>query len=109
MSVRGLKSGIAGGPSGMCAEDLKGWLRKAKREKYPKRRRWELVVRLVQVIFGYENIPEEVSWATMVILPKGKGGYRGIGMVEVLWKVFSVVVNCFLKIVPCFMTHYMGS
>ena len=24
--------------------------------------------------------------------------YRGIGLVEVLWKVFSVVVNCWLKI-----------
>ena len=33
----------------------------------------------------------------MFLFLKGKGGYMVIGLVEVLWKVFSVVVNCFLK------------
>ena len=31
------------------------------------------------------------------LLPKGKGGYRGIVLVEVLCKMCSVVVNCSLK------------
>ena len=31
------------------------------------------------------------------LLPKGKGGYRGIMIVEVLWKVCLVVVNFSLK------------
>ena len=32
------------------------------------------------------------------LTPKKKGGgHRGIGIVEVLWKVCSVVVNCWLK------------
>ena len=35
----------------MRAEDLKEWCKKAKREKEPVGRRWELVVRLVQVMF----------------------------------------------------------
>ena len=30
-------------------------------------------------------------------LPKREGGYQVIGMVEVLWKVCSLVVNCCLK------------
>ena len=34
---------------------------------------------------------------TMVPLPKCKGEYRSIGIVEVLWKVCSVAVNRFLK------------
>ena len=33
----------------------------------------------------------------MVLLPKGKWEYRGIGIVQFLWKVFSVVDNCCLK------------
>ena len=33
----------------------------------------------------------------MILLPKCKGGYRGIGLVEVLWEVRLVVVNFCLK------------
>ena len=40
---------------------------------------------------------EEISWATMVLLPKGKGEYQGIGIVKVLWRVCSLVLNCCLK------------
>ena len=29
----------------------------------------------------------------MVLLPKGKGGYRGIGLVEVVWKALAVILN----------------
>ena len=43
------------------------------------------------------TVPEEIDWVEMVFLPKGEGEYRGIGIVEVLWKVCSVLVNCLLK------------
>ena len=33
----------------------------------------------------------------MVLIPKGKGEYLRIGLVEVLWKVCSVVANFRLK------------
>ena len=36
-------------------------------------------------------------WATMVFLPKRRGEYRGIGIVEVVWKVCTAVVNFRLK------------
>ena len=42
-------------------------------------------------------VPEEAAWATMVLLLKGKGGYQGIGIMEVIWNLFLVVVNCRLK------------
>ena len=29
----------------------------------------------------------------MVLIPKGKGDYRGIGLVAVLWKVVEVILN----------------
>ena len=55
------------------------------------------MARLVQVTFGDRNVPEELAWATIILIMKGKGEYQGIGLVEVLWKVRSVVVNCHLK------------
>ena len=33
----------------------------------------------------------------MVFLLKGRGEYRGIGLVEGVWKVYTRVVNCRLK------------
>ena len=55
------------------------------------------MVRLVQVMFRYGTAQEEIAWETMVFLPKGKGEYRGIRLVEVLWKVCSVVADFCLK------------
>ena len=57
-------------------------------------KRWELLVRLVNWTFGDGTLPEELAWATMVIIPKGMGGCWGIGIVEVAWKVCATVVNC---------------
>ena len=44
-------------------------------------------MRLVRVTFRDRTVPEEIAWVVMLILPKGKWGYRGIGLVEVFWKV----------------------
>ena len=74
LAVRGLKGGRKGGPSGMREEDLKGCRKEAKREKEPEGRMWELIVRLVQVMFRDRTVPEEISWAKMVLIPKGKEG-----------------------------------
>ena len=37
---------------------------------------------------------EEATWQALVLIPKGKGDYRGIGLVEVMWKVVAVILNC---------------
>ena len=44
-------------------------------------------------------MPVKIAWARMVLTLKGKGKYRGIGLVEVLWKFCAVVVNCCLKMI----------
>ena len=85
------------GLKGGRLEDLKEWRQEANRKKSPEGRKWELVVRLVHVIFKDGTVTEEIPWETMVLIPKEKGDYRGIGIVEVLWKACSVVVNCRLK------------
>ena len=48
---------------------------------------------LIHLEFGYKTLTEELSWATMVLLPKRKGYHQGIGLVEVAWKVCVLVVN----------------
>ena len=36
---------------------------------------------------------EEATWQTVVIIPKGKKEYRGIGLVEVTWKVVAEILH----------------
>ena len=71
-AVRGLKWGRAGLTSGIRAEDLKGLLQKTSRENNLVRRRWQLLVRLIQSTFGDMVVPEVVTWVTMVFLLKGR-------------------------------------
>ena len=65
MTVIGLKGGRVRGLLGMRAEDMKEWLREDKREKDTERRRWELVVRLLQGMFrdgGHQREYGSPSW-----------------------------------------------
>ena len=95
--VWSLKRGRAGGKSDMKVEDLKEGLREGSRDTKPVTHRWQLLVRLIQKTFRDGAVPEEVAWATMVFLPKGKAVYLGIGITKVVWKVCTTVVNCRLK------------
>ena len=55
---------------------------------------WARVVELVQTAFREGDLTEESTWQTVVLIPMGKGDYRGIGLVEVMWKVVAVILNC---------------
>ena len=48
----------------------------------------------IQTTFGEEQLPKEATWKAVVLLPKGKHYYRGIGLVEVTWKVVAEILNC---------------
>ena len=85
--VRKFRPGRAGGPLGMKAEHLKVWLRAATREKEPDTKTWDKVVSVIHAEFWEGYIPEALMWTTMVLIPNGKGEYRGIGLVETIWKV----------------------
>ena len=37
---------------------------------------------------------EEATWQTVVLTPKGGNEYRGIGLVEVTWKVVAAILHC---------------
>ena len=51
----------------------------------------------MQVMFRDKKVTEEIEWSKMVIIPKGRGGHRGIKIVKVLWNVCIIVVHCWLK------------
>ena len=36
---------------------------------------------------------EEATWQTVVLILKGKKEYRGIGLVEVTWKVMAAILH----------------
>ena len=108
--VKGLQNNRAGGPSRMQAEDLKGWLAAARRGEKEREDatkdggesrkddkagadKWAWVVDIVQTAFREGDLAEESTWQAVVLIPKGKGDYQGIGLVDVMWKVVAVILN----------------
>ena len=92
-AVRRLRSGRAPGPSKMRPDHFKEWLRLAEREKEPDPTLWNTLVELVQHSFRTGELPEETSWSALVILPKGDGSFRGIGLLEAFWKLLGKIID----------------
>ena len=108
-AVKHIRRNRSGVPSGMRDEHLKGWLAALKRRKKEVAEEgegttdgeeggstdtnWERLVDLVQTAFREGRMAEEATWQAVVMIPKGKKDYRGIGLVEVMWKVVSEVLN----------------
>ena len=55
--------------------------------------RWQKVVALVQAAFQEGRLAEEATWKAVVLIPKGKGEYLSIGIVDVMWKVVAQILN----------------
>ena len=95
-AVKKLRRNRSGGQSGICVEHLKGWLAAAKRGNMAEekgeekteaeeevRDLWGKVVEITQTAFQEGKLSEEATWQTVVLIPKGKKEYSGIGLVEV--------------------------
>ena len=54
---------------------------------------WVKVVALVRADLGGGLLSEEATCQAVVLIPKGKGDYRGIGLVEVIWKLVAAILN----------------
>ena len=37
---------------------------------------------------------EKLMWQTVILIPKGKGDFRGVVLVKVLWKKIVSLINC---------------
>ncbi|KAL7524361.1 hypothetical protein ACHAWF_003308 [Thalassiosira exigua] len=90
----------------MQAKDLKEWLHGIKEEEDPEKEgregagdRWRLFARLVRAIWKQGHIPRQLLWVVVVLLPKGGWDYRGIGLLEPIWKVIEGVIDTQLKVI----------
>ena len=54
---------------------------------------WTRVVDLLQAAFREGKLAEEATWQAMVLITKGEKDFRGIGHVEVMWKVVAEILN----------------
>ena len=92
----------------MRAEHLKGWIEAVRRgetgETADTKRggrentregaeNWTRFMDLVQTAFRDGDLAEEATWQAVVLIPKGKKDYQGIGLVEVMWKVVAAILN----------------
>jgi hypothetical protein len=97
----GLTNGRAGGASGMRAEHVKAWLWGALEEDDPESQgnfvghgdNWKLFVELVQAVWTHGIIPRQMLWSIVVLIPKGGVDYRGIGLLEPIWKVLERIMD----------------
>ena len=46
------------------------------------------------------EIPQEMGWTVLVLLPKGTTDTRGIGMLETLWKMVEASIDTRLHASP---------
>ena len=81
----------------MKVEHLKAWLPAETREKDLDIETWDKVVSVTKIAFWKGYIPEALMWTTMVLIPKGGGEYRVIGLVETIYKVCTSIVNSRLQ------------
>lgn len=97
-------NGWTGGASKMQAEDLNKWRWGAENEERARRKgktdyegvgdRWHLLAKLCQHIWRMREIPTRMLLAIAVLIPKGtSGNFRGIGLLEVIWKLLERVLD----------------
>jgi hypothetical protein len=103
-AVSKLSNGRAAGASRMRAEHAKEWLRGIRQEDNPERLgggpgdgdHWRLLVQLVQAAWTHGEIPCQLLWIIVILIPKGGGDYPGIGLLEPIWKVIERIIDHWL-------------
>ena len=78
----------------MRAEHLRQWLIAATRDDSPDAINWLKVVAIVQKSFQDGTLAKECTCQIVVLIMKGRGKFRGIGIVKVLWKAIESLLNC---------------
>ena len=103
-AVKKSHNGRSGGASKMRAEDLKIWLTGVENEEQAREKgeygyegtgdTWRLLLKLICHIWDTGDIPRQMLLTIVVLIPKGNSGdYRGIGLLEVVWKLIKRVLD----------------
>ncbi len=48
---------------------------------------------LVKEFWQRGYIPQQLCWVIVVLIPKGRGEYHGIGLLEAIWKVIESIMD----------------
>ena len=83
----------------MKAEFVREWLADARKspEEGQDTQRWDKYVELITHIFETGELPQEIPWSLLVLLPKPDGGTRGIGLLELAWKHVEAIIDTRVK------------
>ena len=96
-----LRSPRAPGPSKLTSSHLKEWMRAAEvaADKHkPIPEEWIALCKTVKHIWATGDIPDEMAWGTLILLPKAvEGQFRGIGLLEIVWKLISRIIDTRIK------------
>ena len=90
-------------------DNIRRWMASLTQEEYPHTENWYRFIDLVQMEFREGRLLDKCTWNMFVLIPKGNGEFRGIGLVEVLWNTVSGMINCrivlavqFHDVIHCF-------
>ena len=75
------------------SEDLREWTFNATRDDLPDTTNWMQVVAIMQAVIREGTLVEECMWQTVIINPKAKGYFRGIGLIKFLWTAEASLLN----------------
>ena len=99
-----MKNNKTPGASGITVENLKFWYKKARQPSEGNDpdlayvRLWEKVLELINIEIAEGEIPREFCNGTLVLIPKSSPGeYRGIALLEVIYKLVSAIINSRLQ------------
>ena len=70
---------------------------------------WQNMVDITQFMWKHGDIPREIGWKTLVLIPKGKTDTRGIGLLKYLWKVVEAIIDTHLRASICLHVVLNGS
>ena len=100
-----LRNFKAAGPSGLRVEDLKSWYHAARGDPRAPSDisftpdpvavdRWEKVLELIRIAFADGDVPSALCNGALVLIPKATPGqFRGIALLEVVYKLISSICN----------------
>ena len=102
-----LTNGRSAGVLRMRVEHLKEWLQGVQLEENLEtgpnnvgaRDKWNALVLLVQAVWDEGKIPTQLGLVVTVLIPKRGGDYRGIGLLEPIWKVIERVMDHRLEVI----------
>ena len=97
VAVQHLLQHRAGGHTNLHTEHFNQWQQEIHLGEQSKnllwRELWMCLVDLVNHRWRMGEIPQELGWMTLFLIPKGTTNTRGIGLLQTLWKLVGVLMD----------------